>query len=121
MARSSHIQVRVSPEEKQTIRRNAQRAGYHDVGPFMRDRALAGASAGRPVQTSPSHGVVTPAPALVPGAKPSANVDAEVAEAALADDPARKAFIERRTQELYGQGKTTSVARALATAEWEAR
>lgn len=46
---------------------------------------------------------------------------AEVEEAKLEDDPAHEAFIARRARELYGQGKTTILARAEAEAEWRNR
>lgn len=51
----------------------------------------------------------------------SPTVAAEIEEAKLADDPAREAFIERRTRELHAQGRTTILARREAEAEWKTR
>ena len=48
-------------------------------------------------------------------------VSAEIEESKLTDDPARVAFIERRTRELYAQGRTTAVAKSEAEAEWRRR
>lgn len=48
-------------------------------------------------------------------------VAVEVAEAKLKDDAARETFLERRTRELHGAGRTTPVARREAEAEWRAR
>lgn len=48
-------------------------------------------------------------------------VEQEVAESKMVDDEARDAFLERRTRELHGQGRTTMVARREAEAEWRNR
>lgn len=113
---------RVSAEEKAKI---AAIAAIHGLlpGTYARRAALgqlAPAGSQSPASGRTKLSIVnvgtTPAGGIV-----KERIVAEVEEAKLEDDPAREAFLERRTRELYGQGKTTKLARAEAEAEWRNR
>lgn len=106
--RTGTIQIRVSDLEKAQIRERALAAGK-TVSDYVRDRAL-----GRRQRTSP----VAPVAVVE---QPHPNVAAEIAEAKMPDDAAREAFVERRTRQLQGQGRTSIVARREAEAEWRMR
>lgn len=56
--------------------------------------------------------------ALTPPARAEAD---RVGEARMGNEEAHAIFVQRRTTELHGQGKTTPVARRLAEAEWRSR
>ena len=110
MSRHEHLQIRVTDVEKAKIRERAIAAGKN-VSDYVRDRALcvpvSAIAANRPVhagQTSVDEQVVA----------------SEIAEP-IVDDIAREAFLERRTKQLHGQGKTMRLARRAAEAEWESR
>lgn len=77
------------------------------------------AGCGAIVKIDPDRGIHVDLSDARPDVEP--RTAAEIAEAKLKEDPAREAFIERRTRELHGQGRTTPVARREAEAEWRAR
>jgi predicted S18 family serine protease len=109
MPRDKLIQVRVDDAERAIIEENAAAAGKKP-SVYLRELGLEPAKAR----------VVTVAPSIAERVE-TEEVQAEVAEAALTDDPAEQSFLERRTRQLVGQGNTTRVARSLAKAEWRAR
>lgn len=59
--------------------------------------------------------------AATPARPLNPRLEAELVEAKLQDEQARAAYIERRTKELFGQGKTTRRAEYEAAEEWERR
>lgn len=101
--RTERLEVRISPLEKALIAERALEAGQK-VSDYVRDRALC-----RPPSNEGAKQEHPPA------------VAAEIAEAKLEDGPAREAFLQRRTQQLIGQGRTSPVARREAEREWEER
>lgn len=133
--RTGTIQVRVNDVEKAQIRERALAAGKN-VSDYVRDRALGrrartpGSVAGGAAITPPVPGKPQPADrapvASNEGAKQehppaSPTVAAEIEEAKMDDEAAREAFVERRTKQLIGSGRTSIVARREAEAEWRMR
>lgn len=129
--RTERMVFRMTTAEKTAIE---ALAAVHGIPPstFCRHAALGtlprpGSPAGAVLSTV--NAALTPAGEVVAsneGAKqeqPPADprVEAEVAEAKLEDEPARTAYIERRSRELFGQGKTTRVAEVQAAEEWDQR
>lgn len=112
-ARNDQIRVRVTRAEKEAIARNAELAGAKDPTTFLRELGLRELVAStEAAQRGELPGQTTVDQVIV---------DAEVQEARLQDPPAREAFIARRAKQLFGQGKTSAVAKRLAEAEWRAR
>lgn len=122
-ARGKTIQVRVSDAEKAQIQERAVAAGMK-VSDYVRVRAL-----GRRLRSSsspPSNEGAKPEhshdpPAQTAATVPDIEVAAEVEEAKMPDEAAREAFVERRTKQLIGRGRTSIVARREAEAEWKMR
>lgn len=124
---STPIHVRVSEDERETIEKHADRAGLK-FSEYVRRAALgeweailgAGANTSAPPATASAP---SPAERETPMAERvvGEEVAAEVTEATQLDDVARESFLERRTRQLVGQGKTTPVAKSLAEAEWRQR
>ena len=131
--RGDQLRVRLTPAEKAEIQRRADRLGV-DKAELVRRRALTDdfpqvgghgltqVSAQRRWLGLPE---VEPEPSIEeakqehPPVPP--RVEAEIAESKMPDAEAEEAFMARRTRELYAEGKTTPVARALARAEWRDR
>jgi hypothetical protein len=129
MARGLTIQFRVDEAEKHELLLRCKAAGFDDLGPWLRALGLG--------RLETSQGMSGPAEDAGPGADDGAlngapdgstptpgeklKIDQEVEEAKLADEPAREAFVTRRTRVLYGQGYTTSAAAKMAEAEWRDR
>ncbi len=137
MARSgTPLHVRVTDEERATIKKRAATAGVK-VSEYVRLAALGDLptsppSTGKPSKarsarpaaegrTSDSSSSIAAAKSEPPPTPIKGGVEGEVEEATLRDAPAHEHFLERRTRELVGQGKTTKVARSLAEAEWRRR
>lgn len=123
--KASPIHVRVSVVERDRIETLAGRAGLK-FSEYVRQAAL-GILEPSPSSTAPKPKAALPASSPARGKTSMAervdreDVAAEVAEATQLDDVAHESFLERRTRQLVGQGKTTKVARSLAEAEWRQR
>lgn len=116
---ASPIHVRVSVLERDRIETLADRAGLK-FSEYVRQAALGILEPSAPpaaVSASPPAEGETSMAARVE----EVEVAAEVEEATQLDDVAHESFLERRTRQLVGQGKTTKVAKSLAEAEWRQR
>jgi hypothetical protein len=112
---SVYVTVRVSRDQKERLERRAKMVGVK-LSEYLRTRVLAELQTEAPATPEPIPGQTT-----VEEVAAAAEVEAEVAEAKLTDDPAREAFVERRAMQLYGQGRTQRLARVEAEAEWRNR
>jgi len=137
--RGSTIQLRVTDEEKAQIAGHAEATGQ-TVSEYVRGQALAGPwrprkkpPFGREAPTlepSTSSGVVPggdaherDAPKTEGTGTPQvAQPEGQEQSGPPADDSPEieEQFVERRTRELYGQGRILRVARMEAEAEWRA-
>ena len=112
MSRSLTFQFRVDPDERASITARARAAGFEKDSEYVRTLLFAPSIEEAKAELSTVNAALTPDGEVV---------KAEIEEAKLQDDPAREAFIERRTKQLVGQGRTTPVAQREARSEWERR
>jgi len=116
------MRFRTSPAETARIKERAIASGMK-LPDFLRARALGQKPRGlqRP-EPEPQRPPARPVnPTVAAAAVERQEVADEVEEAKLRDEEAYDAFVERRTRQLYGQGKTMLVARRLVKEEWENR
>lgn len=112
--------IRISPAQKERLEKRAQTSGC-SVSEYIRQVVLADLDEQGPPDLGPIPGQTTVEEQVAAAAPANPDVAAEVQEAKLTDDPAREAFIARRTLQLYGQGRTKRLARSEAEAEWRRR
>ncbi len=123
---SVYLTIRLSHFQKERLEKRARAVGC-SASEYIRrvmaanlDDALPDPEKPIPGQTMVAEQVaaVEKAPAK---STPSAKKAAPVEPPAQGEDAEEAAFLAQRTRQLYGQGKTTRVARNIARAEWRAK